>query len=378
MKKILLRKILSDSAFFFFLSLFAASLIIWIFQAVNYLDIILEDGRSYIVYIQFTLLNFPKIISKILPFILFFSFLYTLIKYELNNELIILWNFGLHKISFVKFFFFISVLLAVLQILFTSIIVPSTQELSRSLLRTSEINFFQSFLKTKKFNDIIKGVTIFVEKKNVNGDLINIYLEKESSGKNFQITHAKRGTFKYEGNIPLLILYDGQTISSKENNINNFKFSKSNFNLANFDTRTIKVVKTQETSSINLIKCIKLLSDKKNSKKLDNKLFIKNCDVQNLPIVLKELYKRFIIPLYIPIIVLVALLITVTSKENVNYNKYKNIIYLLGFFLVIFSETTIRFVQNTLVDNYKLIIIPFIFLIIISIFFYSKLIFKEK
>ena len=378
MKKIFFRKILSDSIFFFFIGLFAASLIIWIFQAVNFLDIIIEDGRSYIVYLKYTLLHFPKIISKILPFVLFFSFIFTLVKYEQNNELIILWNFGLHKISFIKFFFFISILLTALQIFFTSMIVPYTQELSRSILRTSEINIFESLLKTKKFNDTIKGVTIFVEKKDKNGNLINIYLQKETGENDLQITYAKKGVFKYEGNIPQLIFYDGETISSKDNNINNFKFSKSNFNLSNFDTRTITVIKTQETTSINLIKCVKLLSNKKDDLKSKNLLFITNCDLNNLPNILRELYKRFIIPLYIPVIVLVALLIIVISKENINYNKYKSIIYLLGFFLVIFSETTIRFVQNTLIDNYKLIIIPFIFLAIISLFFYSKLIFKEK
>ena len=377
MKKIFFRKILSDSAFFFFLSLFATSLIIWIFQAVNFLDIILEDGRSYIVYIQYTLLNFPKIISRILPFVLFFTFIFTLTKYEYNNELIILWNFGVHKISFIKFFFIVSIFLTIVQIFFTSIIVPSTQELARSLLRTSEINFFESFIKTKKFNDTIKGLTIYVEKKDKNGNLINIYLERESSGA-FQVTHAKKGIFKHDNNIPLLTLYDGQTTSSKNGKINNFKFSKSNFNLSNFDTRTIKIIKTQETSSVNLIRCVKFLSDKKYNMNLDSQFFIRNCDLNNLPNVLKELYKRFIIPLYVPIIVLMALLIIVTSKENINYNNYKTIIYLLGFFLIILSETTIRFVQDTLIDNYKLIIMPFIFIIVIFIFFYSKLVFKER
>ena len=111
---------------------------------------------------------------------------------------------------------------------------------------------------------------------------------------------------------------------------------------------------------------------------LDSQFFIRNCDLNNLPNVLKELYKRFIIPLYVPIIVLMALLIIVTSKENINYNNYKTIIYLLGFFLIILSETTIRFVQDTLIDNYKLIIMPFIFIIVIFIFFYSKLVFKER
>ena len=113
-----------------------------------------------------------------------------LIKYEQNNELLILWNFGVHKLKFIKFFFIVSIFLTILQIFFTALVVPSTQELSRSLLRTSEINFFESFIKIKKFNDTIKDVTIYVEKKDKDGNLKNIYLEKNSAGKDFQITYA--------------------------------------------------------------------------------------------------------------------------------------------------------------------------------------------
>ena len=372
MKKIFFRKILLDSAVFFIISLFATSLIIWIFQAVNFLDIIIEDGRSFTVYAKYSLLNFPKIISKIIPFVLFFSLMFTITKYEQNNELIILWNFGVHKISFIKFFFTISIFLSILQIFFTSFVVPSLQELSRTLLRTSEINYLESFIKPKKFNDTIKDVTLYVENKDKNGNLINIYLEKNSSKENFQTTYAKKGVFEYSDNIPFLILYDGQTISNVDGKINNFKFSKSNFNLSSFETRTIKIVKTQETSTMSLLKCLALLSEKKNYTNLTN------CDRNNLPNILKELYKRLIIPLYIPILVLMALSIIIISKENANYNKYKIIIYLIGLCLIIFSETTIRFVEGNLIENYKLIFLPVIFLISFFTFFYSKLVIKLK
>jgi lipopolysaccharide export system permease protein len=118
------------------------------------------------------------------------------------------------------------------------------------------------------------------------------------------------------------------------------------------------------------------LSEKKNNLDLNDRKFFRNCDLNNLPNVLKELYKRFIIPLYIPVIILIALFIIITSKENINYNKYKLLIYLIGFFLIIFSETTLRFVGDTLIENFKLVIMPLIFLIIIFTFFYSKLNFK--
>ena len=82
MKKILFRKLISDYLIFIILALISTGTVIWIFQAVNYLDIMIEDGRDYLIYIKFSLLNFPKIISKIFLFILFFSIFYVTIKYE--------------------------------------------------------------------------------------------------------------------------------------------------------------------------------------------------------------------------------------------------------------------------------------------------------
>jgi len=156
MKKILFKKILSDCLIFFGISLFFAALVIWIFQAVNHLDIMIEDGRDHLTYIKFTLLIFPKVIVKLLPFIFFLSFVYIITKYELDNELIIFWNFGVSKISVINFFFKFSLILVIFQIFLTSIIVPATQDKARSYLRNSSIDLIENLIKPRTFNDAIK------------------------------------------------------------------------------------------------------------------------------------------------------------------------------------------------------------------------------
>ena len=179
MKKILFRKLLYDYIVFLFTALLSTTIVIWVFQAVNYLDIMIEDGRDYLVYINFSLLNFPKILSKIFPFILFFSIFYVTIKYELNNELMIFWNFGIHKIQIINFIFKVSILLTIIQIILTSMVVPKSQDMARSFLRSSSVNFFDNFIKPQRFNDTIKGVTIYSDKKDNEGNLKNLYLKKE-------------------------------------------------------------------------------------------------------------------------------------------------------------------------------------------------------
>ena len=380
MKKILYRKLLSDYLTFLFIAMISTGIVIWVFQAVNYLDIMVEDGRDYLVYINYSLLNFPKILSKIFPFVLFFSFFYINTKYELNNELLILWNFGLHKIQIINFIFKISIFLMVLQIILTSLVVPKSQDKARHFLKNSTVNFFGNFIKPQKFNDTIKGVTIFAGKKDKDGNLDNLYLKKEIDNNEFQITYAKKGVFKKIGETPILVLYDGATITSKNQEVMNISFSKSDFSLGNLETNTTTYKKTQEVSSINLIKCTYFFYKFKKKKFETETKNIENCTFINIDNIFKELYKRFIIPFYIPILSLMACFLILLSKENPKYNQLRLITFLIGISVIIFSETTIRFISNISLQNIFLSILPIIsFILIYSYLFYKfKLSFKKS
>ena len=371
MKKILFRKLLIDYLTFAFFALISTSLVIWVFQAVNYLDIMIEDGRDYVVYLKFSLLNFPKIVSKILPFILFFSIFYVTIKYELNNELIIFWNFGVHKMQIINFIFLVSIFLMFLQIFLASFIVPVTQDSARSFLRSSSVNFYENFIKPQKFNDTIRGVTIYSEGKNTDGKLQNLYIKRELKNNEYQITYAKSGEFKEISNTPVLVLYNGATITTKNKDHSNISFSKSDFVLSNIETNTTTYIKTQEISSNKLIKCI-LIFYKSNKFATD----VENCSSKNFYNILKEFYKRFIIPIYIIILSLIPFFLILLSKESQNYNRIRLLTFLVGFAVIIFSETTIKFISSSIIQNIILSIIPIFLFFFIYIFFYYK--FKMK
>jgi len=373
MKKILFRKLLFDCLIFFSITLVSASIIIWVFQAVNFLDIMVEDGRDYLVYINYSLLNFPKIITRIFPFAIFFSFSYVLSKYELNNELMILWNFGINKIQLINFFLIFSFLLMIIQILLTTYLVPKSQNISRQLLKSSNVDFFESFIKPKKFNDNIEGLTIYSDEKDEQGNLKNIYLKKETGEGNFQITYSKSGYFKSVGSSKILILNNGETINSINNKLSNFNFTQSELSLAQLDSGIVKVDKIQETSTHNLIDCLEryLNYDFVNKKSISGRK-IQNCTIENIDNVYKEIYKRLIIPFYIPVLILISACLILYSKESINYSRYRLVMFLIGLLTIIFSETTLKFVQNTFVLNVKLIIIPLIILTILYLLILIK------
>ena len=371
MKKLLYRKLFSDYMKFFFIALISSSLIIWIFQAVNFLDIMIEDGREYKVYLNYSLLNFPKIISRLLPFILFFSIYYVLTKYESNNELIIFWNFGEDKIKFVNFIVKSSLFLLLFQIILTSFIVPKSQDTARSFLRNSNVNFLGSFIKPKRFNDTINGVTIYSENKDAEGYFNNLFIKKDISG-GFEITYAKKGIFDETKSVPILLLFNGETITNRNNKVTNISFSKSDFLLSNFKANTITQQKTQEMKTSDVILCVASLSEIKLDYLSKNKDKIINCTEKNKINMIKELYKRLVVPFYIPILMLIPYLLILTSKEKSNYNKIKLFSFIIGVTIIIFSETIIRFVSKEINENIFIFIIPsFLFLFFYLLFFYK-------
>ena len=375
MKKTLFKKILSDCLIFFTISLLFTALVIWIFQAVNHLDIMIEDGRDHLTYIKFTLLIFPKVIVKLLPFIFFLSFIYIITKYELENELIIFWNFGVSKFSVINFFFKFSIILVILQIFLTSTIVPTTQDKARSYLRNSSIDFIENLIKPRTFNDTIKNLTIYSDKKDKDGYFKQIYI-KSGGVDNFQITYANKGKFINTENKQIFDLYNGETINLTNNKITNLKFKRSYLNLSDISTNTTTYKKTQEVSTADLITCYKNIYNKI-SADLSEILKIENCRTENINNILKEFHKRITLPMYIPALMLICLLVIIKSKENSNYTMYRLKIFFIGFITIILSEFSLRFVEKSILNNLIIFLIPIIIIICLYITFYFKLNFKE-
>ena len=371
MKKIIFRKLLLDYLRFFLIALISTSIVIWVFQAVNFLDIMIEDGRDYLVYINYSLLNFPKILTKLIPFVFFFSLFYVTIKYENDNELLLFWNFGVNKLEVVNFILKFSLILLLIQLLLASIVVPESQNQARSFLRTSNVNFFGNFIKPQKFNDTIKGVTIYSESKDEK-NLFNLYIKKEIGEDDFQITYARKGTFKDNNGVPILVLFDGETIRESKDEITKFSFSKSDFSLKNLKTNTITYKKTQEISTYNLLNCILgIYKIKINNSLVDTKK-IQNCLPQNLSNIFKEIYKRLILPLYIPLLSIIPFILLISSKENVSYSRFKLITFIVGLSVIILSETTIRLISKFFLSNITIAVIPIIILTITYMIFIIK------
>jgi len=104
MKKLIFRNFAKDTLNFFIIMCLSVGVIVWTLQAVNYFDFVSQDGHGLKTYFSYIILNFPKIIHRIIPFIFFITLFYIINEYEYKNELQIFWTFGITKIDFANNF----------------------------------------------------------------------------------------------------------------------------------------------------------------------------------------------------------------------------------------------------------------------------------
>jgi lipopolysaccharide export system permease protein len=368
MKKLLYRKFLTDTFKFFIIISLSIGLIVWVIQAVGFLDFVTEDGHGLLVYFSYTLFNFPKIIHRILPFVFFISLFYKIYQYEIKNELLIFWTNGIKKMDLIKAIITYSILIVLLQILLGAFISPFFQDKARSFIRNSNIDFFSSLIKEGKFIDTVSNLTIFIESKDSEGNYINIFLNDALNGSKgnrstkSQMIYAKKGILIEDGDNKFFRLTKGRVIDNDQGEITNFSFEKLDFNLSKYDSKTTTYPKIQEASSKDLFNCIY------NNFKDERENFKANylrCNDQSIKPIKQEFLKRFYKPFYIPLLALISCLLMLKSKESADFNSFRIYLFLVVFFFIVISEMSLRYTTSGTSGLLFFILFPFFSFILI-------------
>tara|TARA_B100001248_G_C27326002_1_gene429050 strand:- start:25 stop:1095 length:1071 start_codon:yes stop_codon:yes gene_type:complete len=349
----------------------AITLIVWVVQGVNLLDIVTEKGHSIRVYFFYSLLNLPKILGKLLVFTYFLTLFVILNRYEENNEILIFWTNGIKKIYFINFILRFSILFVSLQLILNLFIVPTSQKMAQDYLRNSSLDFFPKLIEEKKFSNVMENLTIFVDEYEDGGNLKGVYIKEKLKDNGSKIIIASSGKLNRNSNGFSFKLLDGKITNQVNNNDFSIAFEETNYDLSSLDTKIRKLNKLSEENSLILFLCLKNnFIDRKDLK------FIRCGEVSDYSLrnIYEEFFKRVINPIYIIILSLISTLIILKSKFEYMTHYFKFFLFFLGFSIILFSELSYKFVSYSVNIEILFIIMPIILIFI----FYLYILLKSK
>ena len=359
----------------FFIVLFAFTVIAWAARAVNFLDLIVDNGVSFKTYMLYTGFQLSNILTKFVPVSFLLALTLSIIKLKKNNELLILWLTGIKKYKIINFFFFLSVLILIFQFTLGTIITPYLLQKSRILISSTPVQILSTVIKSNTFSDSFEGTTIYTEKKTSRNELEKITIIDYS--KNFQSLSSnpeKTSEVIIVANTGLidktkLYLKNGiiQTKTS-DNKLENISFETLELPLDSLSTRTIKKLKLQEISTKTLFRCL-------NNGDLNEEIACPRNNISKN--VTETLSRRMGMPLYIPFVSLIMSFLLISNLRKTKFVIYKNYFYFfISFMILVIAEVMVRFTGFSETNLLLYIFFPMIMCPIIYIYLLKQ--FKKE
>ena len=136
-----------------------------------------------------------------------------------------------------------------------------------------------------------------------------------------------------------------------------------------YSTKSTTAPKVQELGTSSLLNCALDFYGK-------NKIFNNNdfeCDPNFYKHVQQELLKRIYLPIYLPIIALIATSLIIYNKDYINYISFRFKLFITGVLTIVISEISIRYAALNIQSTLAFLIIPAVIYAIGYIFFSNKL-----
>ncbi|MEM8732004.1 MAG: LPS export ABC transporter permease LptF [Pseudomonadota bacterium] len=203
------RYVLSQYLLFFGFFALILVAVFWLNQAVILFDILIGDGQSAFVFLEFTALSLPRLIRMVLPMAAFAAVIFFTNRLSNESELTVMQATGRSPWQMARPAFWFGVAVAVMMAILTNLLLPAST--SRLAQRQAEIsqNIAARLLSEGTFLHPTDGVTFYIREIGVDGALNDVFLSDLRDPEQSMLFTAARAFLVRDDDRARLIMIDG-------------------------------------------------------------------------------------------------------------------------------------------------------------------------
>lgn len=228
------RYILSQLLILFsFFSLVLIS-VYWVNNAVGIFDILVADGQSLRVFLEFSILSLPQIIFLVIPVAAFVASIYVTNRMISESELVVMQTAGCSAMRLLRPVWIFGIILAVLLSILGHLLVPA----ARSGLADRTIEVSQDMtgrlLREGEFLHPTTGLTVYIREITELGEFRDVFLQDRSQSDVETTYTAQRALLVSTEAGPRLVMFNGaaQTLEVEGQRLSIVEFDDFTYDIA--------------------------------------------------------------------------------------------------------------------------------------------------
>jgi lipopolysaccharide export system permease protein len=193
--------------FLFFVLVFTG--VIWLGQSLKVVDTVVNNGQSARVFLEFSLLLLPTVLSIVLPIAAFAATLYAVNRLFGDSEIVVMFASGLSGPSLVRPVLMFSCLVMALVFGLTLYVMPTAQRELKSRINEVKSDIATAFLREGTFQSPVDGVTIYLRGMGRPGEMLGIFVHDERDADEITTYTAERAVMLSDADGTRLVMFDG-------------------------------------------------------------------------------------------------------------------------------------------------------------------------
>ena len=208
--------------------------IIWLAQTLPLMEIIIDNGHSGFIFLEFATLILPNVLIVVLPIAVFVSTLFTVNRLFGESEMVVILSSGLSPTRIIRATVAVGVMVMLAMVVLLVVLQPrSTTRLADRIAEVRQ-DFVGSLLREKQFIHPATDITIYVKDSSKAGEISGLFLNDQRDASNPVTYSAKQALLLQDDGELRLVMHQGvmQRYSAIEKNLNIIEFEQFIFDLS--------------------------------------------------------------------------------------------------------------------------------------------------
>jgi lipopolysaccharide export system permease protein len=193
--------------FLFFVLVFTG--VIWLGQSLRVIDTVVNYGQPARVFLEFSLLLLPMVLSIVLPVAAFAATLYAVNRLFGDSEIVVMFASGLSGTSLVRPVLMFSTLVMAVVFALTLYVMPTAQRELKSRINEVKGDVASAFLREGTFLSPVRGVTVYLRGMGLPGEMLGIFVHDERDQDEITTYTAERAVLLNDAAGIRLVMFDG-------------------------------------------------------------------------------------------------------------------------------------------------------------------------
>ena len=218
--------------FLFFVLVFTG--VIWLTQSLRVIDTVVNNGQSAGVFLEFTALLLPLVLSIVLPVAVFAAVLYAVNRLFTDSEIVVMLAAGLSGRALLRAVGAFSVLVMILVYAITLYFMPAAQREMRDRITQIRGDVAAAFVREGAFLTPVRGVTIYLRETGRSGEMFGVFVQDERDPEQVVTYTAERALLVRDKGDMRLVMFNGVAQSAAEpvaTNLSILRFEQLSYDL---------------------------------------------------------------------------------------------------------------------------------------------------